>query len=78
MSENGKIYTADKNFTLPPALTAWTNSTSEDQRPLSLILELYHKGGSQEDEKEQFEPHEGVSLTVLSRAKAFMWDQAYE
>ena len=25
MSENGEIYTADKNFTLPPALT---NSTS--------------------------------------------------
>ena len=29
MSENGEIYTAGKNFTLPPALTAWTNSTSE-------------------------------------------------
>ena len=29
MSENGGIYTAGKNFTLPPALTAWTNSTSE-------------------------------------------------
>ena len=28
MSENGKIYTAGKNFTLPPALTGWTNSTS--------------------------------------------------
>ena len=28
MSENGEIYTAGKNFTLPPALTAWTNSTS--------------------------------------------------
>ena len=28
MSENGKIYTAGKNFTLPPALTALTNSTS--------------------------------------------------
>ena len=28
MSENGVIYTAGKNFTLPPALTAWTNSTS--------------------------------------------------
>ena len=28
MSENGEIYTADKNFTLPPALTAWTNSNS--------------------------------------------------
>ena len=29
MSENGEMYTAGKNFTLPPALTAWTNSTSD-------------------------------------------------
>ena len=28
MNENEEIYTAGKNFTLPPALTAWTNSTS--------------------------------------------------
>ena len=28
MSENGNIYTAGKNFTLPPAVTALTNSTS--------------------------------------------------
>ena len=28
MSENVEIYTAGKKFTLPPALTAWTNSTS--------------------------------------------------
>ena len=28
-SENGKIYTAGKVFTLPPAVTALTNSTSE-------------------------------------------------
>ena len=28
MSENGEIYTTDKNFTLPPAVTAWTNLTS--------------------------------------------------
>ena len=27
MSENGEIYTAGKKFSLPPALTAWTNST---------------------------------------------------
>ena len=26
--KRGEIYTADKNFTLPPALTAWTISTS--------------------------------------------------
>ena len=31
MSENGEIYTAGKNFTLPPALTALTNSTSESR-----------------------------------------------
>ena len=28
MSKNGEIYTAGKNFTLPPGLTGWTNSTS--------------------------------------------------
>ena len=28
MSENGEIYTASKNFTLPPALTALTNFNS--------------------------------------------------
>ena len=28
ISENGEIYTAGKNFTLPPAVTAVTNSTS--------------------------------------------------
>ena len=28
MSENGEIYTAGRNFTLPPAVTALTNSTS--------------------------------------------------
>ena len=31
--ENGEIYTAGKNFTLPPALTALTNSTSCLQTP---------------------------------------------
>ena len=29
MSENGEIYTISKNFTLPPAVTASTNSTSD-------------------------------------------------
>ena len=28
MSENGEIYTAGKNFTLPLAVTAWTNLNS--------------------------------------------------
>ena len=31
MSENGEIYTAGKNFTLPPAVTAVTNSTSAEK-----------------------------------------------
>ena len=29
MSENGEIFTAGKNFTLPPGLTGWTNFNSE-------------------------------------------------
>ena len=29
MIENKKVYTAGKNFTLPPAVTAVTNLTSE-------------------------------------------------
>ena len=32
MSENGEIYTAGKTFTLPPAVTALTNSTSASPR----------------------------------------------
>ena len=40
MSENGEIYTAGKNFTLPLALTAWTNSTSDYQYGLSLFVTL--------------------------------------
>ena len=31
MNENAEIYTAGKNFTLPPAVTALTNFTSELQ-----------------------------------------------
>ena len=37
MSENGEIYTAGKNFTLPPALTGWTNSTSDALYSVHLI-----------------------------------------
>ena len=39
MSENGEIYTADKNFTLPPAVTAVTNSTSECLLGLYFLLD---------------------------------------
>ena len=28
---SGEIYTAGKNFTLPPAMTAWTNLTSAEK-----------------------------------------------
>ena len=39
MSENGEIYTAGKKFTLPPALMAWTNSTSVgDVSILSVLI----------------------------------------
>ena len=31
ISENGEIHTADKKFTLPPAMTAWTNLTSAEK-----------------------------------------------
>ena len=41
MSENGEIYTAGKNFTLLPALTALTNSTSAEPMPyISCISSL--------------------------------------
>ena len=40
MSENGEIYTAGKYFTLPPAVTPLTNSTSVLLLPLLLILLL--------------------------------------
>ena len=38
MSENAEIYTAGKNFTLPPAVTALTNFTSVEGR-----LEFFRK-----------------------------------
>ena len=37
MSENGEIFTAGKNFTLSPAVTAWTNLTSVSAK---IALEL--------------------------------------
>ena len=36
MSENGEIYTAGKNFTLPPAVTSLTNFTSGHRVGLGL------------------------------------------
>ena len=38
MSKNGEIYTTDKNFTLPPGLTGWTNSTSVLMLMLMLVV----------------------------------------
>ena len=34
ISENGENYTAGNNFTLPPAVTAFTNSTSASRKHL--------------------------------------------
>ena len=44
MSENGEIYTAGRNFTLPPALTALTNSTS-GMTPSHLPFNIAWKAG---------------------------------
>ena len=40
MSEYGEIYTAGKNFTLLPAVTAWTNSTSGERRTKAALIAL--------------------------------------
>ena len=42
MSENGEIYTGGKNFTLPPAVTAWTNLTSDpgERRSYSQFVDV--------------------------------------
>ena len=40
MSENGEIYTAGKNFTLPPALTALTNSNSATSTATSALMSM--------------------------------------
>ena len=40
MSENGEIFTADKKFTLPPAVTAWTNSTSGERQTKAALIAL--------------------------------------
>ena len=37
-SENGEIYTAGKHFTLPPALTALTNSTSAENKSWDMLI----------------------------------------
>ena len=34
MSENGIIYAPGKNVTLPPAVTIWSNLTSEEREAL--------------------------------------------
>ena len=38
MSENGEIYSAGQNFTLPPALTGWTNSTSVKMMTMMMMV----------------------------------------
>ena len=44
MSENGEIFTADIDFTLPPAVTALTNSTSEDGLRIHFGIGWVHIG----------------------------------
>ena len=39
MSGNGEIYTAGKNFILAPAVTAWTNFTSDTK--MDILLPKY-------------------------------------
>ena len=53
MSENGEIYTTGKNFTLPLAVTALTNSTSvvaamavSCETAIHIILHIYQHPGS--------------------------------
>ena len=53
MSENGEIYTAGKNFTLPPAVTAWTNSTSVSLLILIQICCHAVTTATKQEEKEQ-------------------------
>ena len=56
MSENGEIYTAGKNFTLPPALTAWTNSTSGQAFPGDVGAGAVEQARAEErDEGEQLQ-----------------------
>ena len=57
MSENGEIYSAGKNFTVPPALTAWTNSTSVQSS--HCLLGLVSRGISNI-------PHLAMQFIILS------------
>ena len=50
MSNNGEIYTAGKNFTLPPAVTAWTNSTSAPR---------CHGGSEDNDDDDDYDVFDG-------------------
>ena len=46
MSEIGKIYTAGKNFTLPPAVAALTNLTSVNKPlPSQTFFPMFEKRG---------------------------------
>ena len=44
MSKNGEIYTTGKNFTLPPGLTGWTNSTSVQTTKSTLRTMIFRFG----------------------------------
>ena len=58
-SENGEIYTTGKNFTLPPAVTAWTNSTS--YYPVSSELNPTYESNNKDSKKDPQGVAEDVS-----------------
>ena len=60
MSENGEIYTASKNFTLPPALTALTNSTSVDNGKDENDSNVGDRGSVIICDDDQHQPDEGL------------------
>ena len=50
MSENEEIYTAGKKFTLPPAVTAWTNLTSAAKCSTLYVAHPDAEDGGDEEE----------------------------
>ena len=72
MSENGEIYTAGKNFTLPPALTALTNSTSgmaleirQVQEARRSTVKVFSRGAFQGD-TQNFPPEKVQDVQVFA------------
>ena len=66
MSENGELYTAGKNFTLPRALTAWTNSTSGSSRREHFIFLVNVRAKVLEENFTLFVTKLSVTLTCMT------------